>query len=269
MYSIAALYIYPIKGLGRISVQKAYVETEGLQYDRRWMIVTKSDNKFISQRSHPIMTHFNVEIDDEGFVTISYNDDEIKFHAVEYIDKIFYQATIWDDKVKSVEVSKSVSQWLSKQLGEACMLVKMANDSKRIKVVKATASSTFTSYADAYPILILGTASMEELNKRSPEPMTDLRFRPNILLNTTVPHEEDELMSLIINDDVIVSTVKPCVRCQVIQIDPTTAESGVEPLKTLSDYRRINREILFGSNAIVLEEGMIKVGQEVKRLEQS
>jgi hypothetical protein len=226
------------------------------------MIVTKKDFVFISQRSHPQLALFGLKIDD-GFVTISYNDDQTKFHTSEYIENTFYQAVVWDDTVKSVEVSKSVSKWLSNQLGEEVLLVKKAQDGKRTKEVKSTGSLTVVSYADGYPMLIIGTASMDEVNNRCPVPISDARFRPNILIETSVPHEEDQFMKLSINDDVILETVKPCVRCQVIQIDPETSLSSDEPLKTLSAYRRINREICFGSNAIAHEEGMIRVGQEM------
>jgi uncharacterized protein len=260
MYKIKALYLYPIKGLGRISVQKAYAETEGLQFDRRWMLITKSDSKFISQRSHPQMALFSLEINEDDFIKVSYKGDEISFHVSEFIDTTFYKAQVWDDTVKSVEVSKSVSKWFTNHLGEEVLLVKKAQDGKRLKHVKSTNSDTLVSYADGYPILILGTASMDEVNKRCPIEITDLRFRPNILIETTTPHEEDNLMTISKEDDVILKTVKPCVRCQVIQIDPITAISSEEPLKTLSEYRRENREIRFGSNAIVEEEGMLKVG---------
>jgi hypothetical protein len=263
MYFIKSLYIYPIKGLKRISVEKSYVEAEGLQYDRRWLIIDKTEHKFLSQRSHPTMALFQVKINDDGFIQINYNNDSIKFHTSEYLDKPFYNASVWGDSVKSVEISKSVSDWLSHHLGTECMLVKKATDGKREKFIKTTQTTTLMSYADGYPILIIGTASMELLNEKCSIYISDERFRPNIIIETNTPHEEDNTMQLIINDDVILKTVKPCVRCQVPQIDPSTAVFGKEPLKTLSTYRRINNEIIFGSNAIVLEEGMIKVGQRI------
>ncbi|MDB5009625.1 MAG: hypothetical protein JWQ06_414, partial [Mucilaginibacter sp.] len=49
MLKINELYIYPVKSLGGIKVNKAYVTDRGLEYDRRWMLVDKY-NRFISQR---------------------------------------------------------------------------------------------------------------------------------------------------------------------------------------------------------------------------
>ncbi|MCF8326068.1 MAG: MOSC domain-containing protein, partial [Leadbetterella sp.] len=36
---ISKLFIYPIKSLGGISLQKSEVEMRGLKHDRRWMLV--------------------------------------------------------------------------------------------------------------------------------------------------------------------------------------------------------------------------------------
>ena len=58
---------------------------------------------------------------------------------------------------------------------------------------------------------------------------------------------------------------KPCVRCTIPNVDPTTAESGDEPLATLTTYRadaRVDGGITFGMNAVIVEgiERMLKPG---------
>ena len=48
--------------------------------------------------------------------------------------------------------------------------------------------------------------------------------------------------------------VKPCTRCQVTTTDQATARVGIEPLATLSTYRRNDAlaGVTFGMNAIVV-----------------
>ena len=79
------------------------------------------------------------------------------------------------------------------------------------------------------------------------------RFRPNLVLDGLEPHDEDALASIEI-DGVVLKPVKPCTRCQVTTIDQASANTGLEPLRTLSTYRRDDRlaGITFGMNAIVI-----------------
>ncbi|MCB1997869.1 MAG: MOSC domain-containing protein, partial [Rhodoferax sp.] len=50
--------------------------------------------------------------------------------------------------------------------------------------------------------------------------------------------------------------VKPCSRCQIPNVDPTTGEMQGEPGRTLAGFRgdaRVNGAVTFGMNAIVLD----------------
>ena len=112
-------------------------------------------------------------------------------------------------------------------------------------------------FADGYPVLVIGQASLDHLNERlaargSP-PVAMNRFRPNLVLDGLEPHDEDALASIGI-DGVVLKPVKPCTRCQVTTIDQASANAGHEPLRTLSTYRRDDRlaGVTFGMNAIVI-----------------
>jgi uncharacterized protein YcbX len=47
--SISEIWIYPIKSLGGIRLQKATLTERGLQWDRRWMLLD-SKGQFMTQR---------------------------------------------------------------------------------------------------------------------------------------------------------------------------------------------------------------------------
>ena len=64
---ISHLYIYPIKSLGAISLQKAVMEKEGLRGDRRFMLVDAL-GKFITQRTRPELTRFSLSETSAGFL---------------------------------------------------------------------------------------------------------------------------------------------------------------------------------------------------------
>jgi uncharacterized protein len=122
------------------------------------------------------------------------------------------------------------------------------------------------NFPDGYPILVLGTASMDELNRQCPEFIDINRFRPNIVVQTIHAHEEDQWSQFSIASDqeaVVMKVIKPCIRCQVINIDQSNASIHLEPTKTLVSYRKTKEGIQFGANTICLKSGIISVGDEV------
>jgi len=61
--------------------------------------------------------------------------------------------------------------------------------------------------------------------------------------------------------------VKPCSRCVIPTLDPSTAEHGLEPIRTLIGYRQRENKVYFGQNAIHDGPGDLAVGAEVQVLE--
>ncbi|KAI8871257.1 MOSC-domain-containing protein [Ramicandelaber brevisporus] len=60
--AVSGLYIYPIKSCAGISLERGLVEKTGFQFDRNWIIVRGRDNKFVTQRSHPVLALIKPEI---------------------------------------------------------------------------------------------------------------------------------------------------------------------------------------------------------------
>ena len=59
---LTGIFIYPIKSLGGISLAEATVQREGLQYDRRWMLLDAAGH-FLTQRKLPEMALLQPAID--------------------------------------------------------------------------------------------------------------------------------------------------------------------------------------------------------------
>jgi len=258
---VKSLTIYPVKGIAGINVLKSVVRERGLQYDREYMLADKSGN-LISQRTIPKMCLMTPERLDAGWL-ITYNDNSIIISDGTIANNII-AVDLWDTVVECKEVSTLHSNWFSNQLDIDCYLVKMPFIDSRKKTLIKPPYETTLSFADGYPVLILGTQSMEYLNAKLTYKMKENRFRPNIYIETELPHQEDDWEDFRVGNEVTFRSIKPCVRCAVITVDQETGLAGKEPSKTLASYRRDGNEINFGSNVIVLNGGTIAVGDSIK-----
>lgn len=267
MLTISQLFIYPIKSLSGISVDSCEVTNRGLKNDRRWMVVDKN-NQFLTLREYPKMALLDVEINEKN-LTIKSRE------LVENLVKIPFETdsnnlenvTIWNATVQAKSVKHEADEWLSDMLGGTCKLVYMPNESMR--PVDTTSgyhpNGKFTSFADAYPFLLLGEASMSDLNSRSEKQFSIKRFRPNIVFSGGPPNQEDSFEKFVINN-VNFTGLENCARCKIPNINPDTGILGTdnEPLKTLSKYRLRNKNIEFGRNVVYDGTGIISVGDELK-----
>lgn len=255
-YAVKELYIYPIKSLAGIPVQSAKAEEMGFEYDRRWMLIDE-ENQFITQRNHPNLSQFYPNIK-EGKIEVSYHDSKHEFSISESLDEPIF-STVWDDESKVVEVNKATSKWFSDALGFTCTLVKISNKGDRKHRSTKLDKTLNVSLADGYPYLLVGSESLDFLNEKLKEKITIKRFRPNIVISTELPHEEDTFDTFQIGN-VKFQNAKPCGRCVMVNNNPMTGVMLKEPLKTLSTYRKVDNSVLFGTNILCLNEGIIAVG---------
>ena len=264
MLRVSQLYIYPVKSLGGIALDKATVTDRGFQYDRRWMLVDHN-NLFISQREIHQMALLKLKITDNGILVNHSVKNEFYTIPFEPTKNEFVAVTIWDDTCAGQFVSDEADQWFSKILEIQCRLVYMPDDSHRITDQRYTAEDSITSFSDAYPFLMIGQASLVDLNSRLNEPLPMSRFRPNIVFTGGEPYEEDMMHTFTIGN-ITFYGVKLCARCVMTTIDQETAIAGKEPLKTLARYRFKNNKIMFGQNLAHKGLGEIKVGDRLEVL---
>ncbi|MBC7847875.1 MAG: MOSC domain-containing protein [Flavobacterium sp.] len=258
-YLVTELYIYPIKSLAGIAIQTAKAEEMGFENDRRWMLVDE-ENQFITQREHPNLSQFYPKIR-EGKIVISHQDEKHEFLIDESLEEAIF-LKVWDDESKVVEVNKATSKWFSEALGFSCKLVKIVNKGDRKHNSSRLNQTLNVSLADGYPYLLIGSKSLDFLNEKLEEKITIQRFRPNIVISSNLPHEEDFFETFQIGN-VKFQNVKPSGRCVMVNNNPTTGILKKEPLKTLSTYRTSNNNVYFGANIFCLNEGTIAVGDSL------
>lgn len=259
MLIVSELYIYPIKSLAGVKVDRAKLTDRGFKYDRRWMLID-DNNRFISQREVAAMALLKVEIESAG-LKISSPDSFITIPFIPERNE-FIKVTIWDDICSAQLVDETADKWFTSILGVSCRLVYMPDESHRKTDVNYTSDGGVTSLSDGYPFLLIGQASLDDLNERLPGQLTMERFRPNIVFKGGTPYQEDIMDEIIING-IVFNGVKLCARCKITTIDPASGIAGKEPLKTLAGYRAKNKKIYFGQNLVHSGIGEISVGDEI------
>ncbi|HTI61526.1 MOSC domain-containing protein [Mucilaginibacter sp.] len=264
MLQISGLYIYPIKSMAGISVNRAQVTDRGFEYDRRWMLVDEN-NLFISQREVAELALMNIDINEKGLsVTYKRGNTSISIPFQPETSE-FAEVTIWDDTCTGQFVSQAADEWFSNMLNIRCRLVYMPDATHRITDQRYTSANSVTSFSDGYPFLIIGQASLDDLNSRLEKSVPMNRFRPNIVFTGGEPYSEDMMHTFEIGN-IQFHGVKLCARCPIPTIDQQSLERGKEPLKTLARYRFKNNKIMFGQNLVHNSAGQIAVGDELKVL---
>jgi uncharacterized protein len=252
MLILSQINIYPVKSLDGFSPKSAIVEKRGLQYDRRWMI-TDLDGVFMTQRNTPKMAFLRATIEN-NFLKISEKQNEENYIQIEI------QATekpvsvvVWQDEMLATTVSEAANAWLTQFLGAPCQLVVMPDTTDRVVEEAYNTGDDIVSFADAYPFLIIGDASVYDLNERMKMSLSSRRFRANFFFSGGKPFEEGNFKEFSIGKAHFMS-VKPCSRCVLTTRDPDTGKKGKEPLHTLATYRKVGHKIMFGENVVWLHK---------------
>lgn len=265
MLEISQLLIYPIKSLAGISVSTAEVLEKGFKNDRRFMLVD-NENRFLTIREFPKMTRLQPKLEEDGFGLISL-DTKIDnlFIPFNTPQKNLEKVKIWNAEVQATNVSPTIDKWFSDVLEANVKLMHMPQ--KSMRPVDTTSgykpAGKFVSFADAYPFMMMGEASLLELNERHEgcQKLDFNRFRPNIVFSGGTPNQEDEIENFTING-VSFLGLENCARCTIPNVNPENGkvDEHNEPLATLSKYRLQNRKIYFGRNLVHSGTGIINVG---------
>jgi len=262
---LSEIWIYPIKSLGGIRMKSARVFEKGLQYDRRWMLIDRN-NDFMTQRIYPKMALFKLQIQSRWLLgstfKITHSNDSISLSLNHSLIGKPIKAIVWDDTVEVYEVNREYSIWFSNRLGIECKLVSFPENNARPVDQHYQINREQVSLADAYPLLIIGEQSLADLNSRLADPVPMNRFRPNLVVSGSQPYEEDGWRNFLVGKNKF-AAVKPCARCVLTTVNQDTGEKGMEPLATLSKYRKKDNKVLFGQNLIAIDHGKIYEGDEI------
>ncbi|MFC4873632.1 MOSC domain-containing protein [Negadavirga shengliensis] len=260
---ITHIYIYPIKSLGGISLSACKAEAAGFEYDRRWMLVDGS-GRFLSQRSHHGMALLQSELTGDTLKVFHKQCQTLEFEfGLSQTSGKKLMVRIWDDTLEADLVSPDADGWFSEVLGFNARLVAFPKSGTTRKIGKKyRVDDGQVSFADSMPYLLIGQASLDDLNTRLEKKIGMDRFRPNLVFSSDMPFIEDDWSGLKIGE-VTFRVSKPCARCVMTTIDQKTGKKGKEPLRSLSTYRKTHDKILFGQNLIAMDAGTVSVGDQL------
>ncbi|AVP83899.1 flavodoxin [Aeromonas hydrophila] len=265
MPKLASIHLYPIKSTAGMPLTRALVTEEGLQGDRRYMVV-KPDGSFITARTHPQLQQV-VATPIEGGLQLRYPGLDPLILQEREFSRTPRATGVWSDSFSALQTQPQADQWLSQVAGEPVQLLWLGEESARFR----EKTGTRVSFADGYPLLLISQASLEDLNLRSDALHQMSQFRTNLVASGTLPFEEDGWKRIRIGE-VEFRVAKPCSRCIMTTVEPGTDRFNAlkEPLATLTRYRRgEDGEVYFGQNLVALNEGWIEAGSEIEVLERA
>ncbi|XP_069121921.1 molybdenum cofactor sulfurase 3-like [Argopecten irradians] len=289
---LTGIMLYPIKSCGAMEVQEWSLGRRGLLYDRDWMIVSES-GVVLSQKRETNLCLIRPRLDLLDQTLKLEFPDMPPFYLPLNCDthqNLTEACTsrVCGDRVSGIDCGDAVADWISVALQRSgCRLIQQNKSDQRTSKLKdsqqASSKSTCSlSLANESQYLLISRQSVKMLQDRiwkrqmeersSVVDMNDIpgidnlvgRFRGNLIIGGGGAFEEDSWKEIEIGDNTF-SSQGGCSRCQMICIDQTTGQRGLEPLKSLASWR--GRKIPFGIHLKSLEDGpggKLRVGDNVR-----
>ncbi len=267
---VSEISLYPLKSAAGLRLAACRIEARGLAGDRRWMVVG-AEGRALTGREHPRLVLVRARIGDECLLLEAPGRASL---VVPRSGPVGPRAaagrtrpvTIWGEDCRAVDAGDEAARWFSDLLATPARLVEMTDECLRPADPEVARPGDLVSFADCYPVLVIGRASLEELNARLGRPASMRRFRPNLVVEGARPFAEDHWWRLRIGE-VEFEGAENCERCAFPTIDPDTAAKDPrrEPMRTLATFRRRPEGGVFlGQNLIPRTLGTVRVGDEVE-----
>lgn len=268
MLRLSALYRFPLKSGKGEPCSHVELDKLGVVGDRRWMLVEAQSGRFLTQRVYPQMSQLSALWNTAGGLTLSARGFETLEVPVPQADTDLRGVTIWRDTLRVPDAGDAAADWLSRFVGKSVRLVHVPLERARTTESGYGKDDDQVAFADGFPLLLIGQASLDDLSNKVGEPLDMLRFRPNLVIEGSEAFAEDGWKRIRIGD-VEFRVVKPCSRCILTTVDPLTGvrDEHREPLHTLSTYRKQEGEVMFGQNLVNDGGGILEVGMPVTILE--
>lgn len=267
MPRVSALYRYPLKSAIGERLPAVELDALGVAGDRRWMLVDEASGRFLTQRAFAVMAHLLARWNENGGLRLSAPGLPDLDVPLPTADAELRGVQIWTDMVRVPDAGDAAADWLSPFIGKRCRLVYMPPERARI-VRDALGPDEKVAFPDGFPLLLIGQASLDDLQARVGRPLDMRRFRPNLVVEGAAAFAEDGWRRIRIGDQVF-RVAGGCSRCILTTIDPDLGERSAdrEPLTTLKTYRERDGQVYFGQNLVHEGRGRIEVGMPVEILD--
>ncbi|GAA5783990.1 MOSC domain-containing protein [Chitiniphilus shinanonensis] len=259
--TVSALYRYPLKSAHGHPLAAALLGRAGLPDDRAWMIAN-ADGRFVTGRELPQLVRIQATVDDTALTLAAPGLPTLTVPRATFAAS--HPAHVWGSDFPAWHGSAEADAWISEFTGQPLRLLYTGETQRRVK----RHPDEPLGFADGYPLLLIGDASLAQLSEWAGQPLEMARFRPNLTIAGADAFAEDGWQRLRVGGAVIRLT-KPCVRCAFTTVDPDTGDKHArqEPLRTLARHRKHPDGVIFGMNAIVETAGPVAVGDAVEVLD--
>jgi uncharacterized protein YcbX len=266
-----AIRVFPVKSLGGVRVEEAHVEPWGLAGDRRWLVLLPDGTPLTAREEHRML---GVAARPDGEAVVLEDRDGETLRVEPPVGGDVAPTTLSRvGTVRAVDVGSG--RWLSARLGIDVRLAWLDDPRRRpVAASHGGRPGDVLNLADAAPLLLASTASMDRLNEwiasaaveRGEQPSAPLpidRFRPTVVVGGAAePFAEDGWRRVQIGE-VTLRFAERCDRCVLTTIDTRTLEGGKEPLRTLARHRQWDHKTWFGIRLVPETTGVIRLGDEV------
>jgi uncharacterized protein YcbX len=212
MLRLSALYRYPLKSCKGEPLQQVGLDRLGLDGDRRWMLVDEASGRFLTQRVVGKMSQLSALWNADGGLTLSAPGHSAIDIALPVSDAELRGVTIFKDSLRVPDAGDEAGAWVSEFIGKPTRLVQIPLDRARTTQAGYGRDDDQVAFADGFPLLLIGQASLEDLSQKVGRSLEMLRFRPNLVIEGSEAFAEDGWKRIRIGD-VEFRVVKPCARC--------------------------------------------------------
>jgi MOSC domain-containing protein len=245
---IAAIYRYPIKGLSPEPLSSTRVRPgETLPFDRAFAIENGPGRFDATIPRHLPKINFLMLMRDERLATLTTTFDETD-----------QSLTISRD---GKQVARGVlTDRVGRQIIEQFIAAYMKDSLRGPPRIVSASGHSFSDVA-AKCVHIVNLNTVRDLARALDRDIDPLRFRANIYVEGLEPWSEfDWLDRQIRLGDVTAEVFARTQRCDATNVDPAT---GKRDAAVPADLRRIKGHADFGVYAKILDQGELKVGQQV------
>jgi uncharacterized protein YcbX len=261
---VTGIYLYPLKSAAAFPVDEGELDRLGLAGDRRWMLVD-AEARALTQREIPRLARVHAIPGPDGSLEAVALGMPALGVPVPSSDAGTVEARVLKRNGHGIPAGEEAAAWFSQYLEIDCQLLYMPPELAIPVKAPWGGPEHRTAFSDGFPVLLIGEASLADLNRRLVHPVPMDRFRPNLVIGGTEPYEEDAWDEIRIGE-MAFRAVKPCPRCVVTTVDQVSGipDASGEPLATLSGYRQRDGKVWFGMNLLHRGTGTIRLGDSVR-----
>ncbi|WP_373818067.1 MOSC domain-containing protein [Glaesserella sp.] len=260
---ITQLNLYPIKSTRAYQVNQAFVQPQGLNFDREFMI-TEADGTFITARKEVLLYRLSAFPISTGLMICLDNGEQCMVRYQDFVEQ--QSGEVWGTHFLSFVATDEVNQWLSRHFERPVQLRWLGEKSRR--TVKNFEPNPM-SFGDSNPLLLVSEQSLKQVQQWSPVPVSMEQFRGNIVIDGTQPFEEERWRRVQIGE-VVFTFAQCCTRCILITRDVHTLalDPKAEPFRTLKQqHTNENGKPIFGIHLVPENSGVIRVGDSITLLD--